>query len=707
MFQFTGATDNDKWAGPFPTLLFRSWEAMGSVAAQICSFPTAVAETTDLDWIFVCGPIAAAAGTKNIHLHTFTRSTRTFAYVGYITCTFQDAGNYTPQAMKASLDFYTTGTAAVNGVNVTGTATTWVSSRIPLGCRIQFGSTTPNPLGTWYEIATIGGAETAMTLTAAAGIIADGPYVIEDLRIYMTMINATAALGGLFMVKGIKRELFTLGGTAVASSVNTDGVRGTYFLKDAAVGTNSTPYGLGVAVRTSWTNQEVFVYDQAVLNATMFRYNTRAALAALVAGRESGSTLVAKTGIIAVVGALRAQSSVMTDPVTALHGPGTGVPCLYFSTATRLYRVIIANVVAAGVGWIGDYMLQTGLQPGGGTTFVDPGLYSPVYLPGCDRFLNLTGLPVNTGKHFFTEYKIDGSQWDRIFLYNDGHLEQTTTDVNVHPHTQGPPFGTAPTTPMTGCTLNGLCYVQMPLAATLGGHLHIFSFDGDWDGAYLITPRLMTPGCASFNKAYHNVIRSIGATIGGTFSTGTDLASKQFGISTEPIRIYYRTDATEILNNTGVWQGPLGSIKDLSAVAPAAQIQFKIGFRTCSAFGTSMPARLLLMGVTYNDGVGDAHYQPSATWSDRVNKRFAWRFASAFGGAVPALYVRIYDAITLALVNTDNTTAPTGTWEKSVDGGANWIAWTNADKANDITYLRWTPAVMADNFIAKATLNLS
>jgi hypothetical protein len=704
MFQFTGATDDDKWAGPFPSLLYKSWEAMGGAAAHVSSFPSAVAETSDIDWIFTMGPIAAAA-THRVNLHTFTRSTQTFAYVGFVTFTYPDGANYTYKGFKAALDLYTTGTAAVNvdGVTVTGTATAWVGSRIPLGCRIGFGSTNPASIVNWYEIATIGGAETAMTLVApgTGGAIPDGPYVIEDLRLYWAMTHSTPALGGLMMAKGLRKDLFTNGGGAVGASVNTDGVRGTYFLKDAAVCTNTTACGVGIDTKASWTSQDVYVYDQAAAVGTMFKYNVRAALAALAAGRESGSALVAKTGTIAGLTGTAPLQNGMDNVCTPQHGAGSGVKSLYFTTTSRVYRVIVANVTTGSVSWIGGSMTEPTFQPGGANTFTAAGVTNIVYLPGCDRFLLLNGATAGTGKAYFTAY-YEGAvtQLDRIIFSDDFHLEQASMDANMPPHTKG-----VPVAQMTGCQLNGLVYVQSAGTTDLNGHMSVFSFDADWEGAYLITPRLLTPGCIAFNKAYGLAIRSIGATIAGVFSTGT--TAHNFGLPTEPWRIHYRTAAADILNNTGVWQGPLNSLKDLAAVPPTAQIQFKIGFRTCSSSGTCVPARLLAMGVTYYDSVGDGHYQPSATWSDRVNKRFAWRFASPFGGAVPTLYIRIYDAVTLALLNSDNTAAPTGTWEKSVDGGANWVAWTNADRANDITYLRWTPAIMADNFIAQATLNLS
>lgn len=76
---------------------------------------------------------------------------------------------------------YSVGTAETNGVNVTGAGgTLWVTNDIGPGDQITFGTAGVNdPLATWFTVATVGAAETAMTLTASAGIIAAGPYTIR------------------------------------------------------------------------------------------------------------------------------------------------------------------------------------------------------------------------------------------------------------------------------------------------------------------------------------------------------------------------------------------------------------------------------------------------------------------------------------------------------------------------------------------------
>ena len=68
--------------------------------------------------------------------------------------------------------------------------------------------------------------------------------------------------------------------------------------------------------------------------------------------------------------------------------------------------------------------------------------------------------------------------------------------------------------------------------------------------------------------------------------------------------------------------------------------------------------------------------------------------------------IKLYDAEAGggALV-TDTTSGPTGTWEKSTDGGSNWVVYNADDRANDTTYIRYTPASLTDGIRVRAVLN--
>lgn len=75
---------------------------------------------------------------------------------------------------------YETGTAAASGTSVTGTGTTW-STNASTGDEISFGTAgQDDPAATWYTITNVGG-NTAITLSATAGTVVDGPYTIRRL----------------------------------------------------------------------------------------------------------------------------------------------------------------------------------------------------------------------------------------------------------------------------------------------------------------------------------------------------------------------------------------------------------------------------------------------------------------------------------------------------------------------------------------------
>ena len=120
---------------------------------------------------------------------------------------------------------------------------------------------------------------------------------------------------------------------------------------------------------------------------------------------------------------------------------------------------------------------------------------------------------------------------------------------------------------------------------------------------------------------------------------------------------------------------------------------------------TGHASRVHSVGLVYDDNTSASNYQFSLNESSSSLKQFAWRHAVAFGSSVPHLRVRLYDAVTGSLLVEDDTDTPTGTWERSTDG-TTYVAWTNADKSTETTYVRYTPSSIADDVQARATLML-
>lgn len=231
------------------------------------------------------------------------------------------------------------------------------------------------------------------------------------------------------------------------------------------------------------------------------------------------------------------------------------------------------------------------------------------------------------------------------------------------------------------------------VSTTATGILYAFPIAGDWEYAAssdqrVVLPKMDTPAADRLRR----VLVSHAQVLGGA-------TAQNLGLATEPLRILYRT--TGIADNSGPWT-VLDDSGDLSAVSPGTAIQFAIEFRTVGL--TCIPARVYALTLVFDDTSTDSHYQPSVGQSSTASKRFAWRHAVAFGGSVPALRIRLYDAVLGTLLLDDNTDTPTGTWERSTNGGAAWSAWTNSDKTNETTYVRYTPASLADNIRVRAIL---
>ena len=67
--------------------------------------------------------------------------------------------------------------------------------------------------------------------------------------------------------------------------------------------------------------------------------------------------------------------------------------------------------------------------------------------------------------------------------------------------------------------------------------------------------------------------------------------------------------------------------------------------------------------------------------------------------------MRLFDAVTGGLLLDDNTLVPAGTWGKTTDG-TTWGSYNTTDKANETTYIRYTPYTLPDSIKVRALLTL-
>lgn len=679
--QRTGALETDKFAGPLPMSVARPMEASTAIPVF---YPHAINVGGGIYWVFLADN-ATAAATRRIVLYTFNTATGAWSWQGFITLTYPAATNHTIRALRVVNYEYSTGTVAVSGTSVTGTSTAWSTARFAVGSRIGFGSTNPANITTWYNVTAMG-SDTAITLNTTAGTIGSGTaYCLQETRVYTATTNATATNGGLFVAKGVNFSDFTTGGTTIAAATSTDNIKAVYWLADASTVLNTAAGGIGIG-SAAYTNTN---HDMYVINADagttlrVYKYNVRAALT--VASGKSTNAFVLRTGQQTVTGTISQTNS--SRICTLQHGPGSGVSCLYLATTTRIVRIPEASIVDASTTYVADSMVE--VPPGGVNTFAATSAMTSVEHSGViDRLIITTG---SGQRHYVTQYNTVSTPFDKVIFSDNKQLDQSIADAGIapYPSTQGSGFSV--------WVEDGLGFFCRNLTTAAGNQIYPIPLAADWDHAVgtsdatqnrLITPSLAVPDCQKLSRLMIARDRLIGS-------------SNALGLQPEPFRVYYRTSG--ITDNSGSWT-LCSETGDMSSVGAVTNIQFMFEFKVMGI--TCLPARIFGLVLTYDDNSTSYQFQPSVKNSDVVNKRFAWRFATAFGGTVPTLTVTLYNAVTGSQLLTDTTAASaSGTFEKSTDGGGSWGSYNTTDKGNETTYIRYTPTSLADNIRVRAVLS--
>lgn len=697
LIQQSGVNPEDNWAGPIPVAVARPYEQTTPVATK---FVKVIPWSSTIDWVFLADNQTATT-TYRVQSWRFDKSTGAWAYQGFITFPAGPSGNRTIRGLLIRYAKYTDGTITTSGTTtVTGSSTAWQASRLCVGSRIGFGSSDPALIQTWYQIATITNDGTLTTTAIPPTYSSPTSYVIEELFVVCAETNATPANGGIWVAKGLRIEDFNPAGTTIPLATGTDNIKACYLLKDNGTLTNTISFGIADQGADSWTQHFIWVGDApATTTPRVFKYNLKAALSDIGAAYTSPSTAVAGAAFVLNSGNAAISTAVITqndDLIIASpnHGPGIGIKCLYFATSTvgRLYRSKDITTITQNDGtWLSGGGVSTEVPPGGTVTFAATNAGNSLcYIPAIDKFAWFsTG--ATAFRSYITQYREDGAQWDRIFLNDTKQTNQANAD------------GSAPIYPNTlslnvfGCASGTTLYLMTPGTATNTNFLYATPIPCEEEytsltNSVLITPAIPTPNCNNYLRAYVAKINALGGDSGKCLSVGTEF-----------MKIYYRT--TGIDDNSGVWT-LLDDTKQLLSVTPAEKIQFKAEFRCLGV--TNLPTRLLAIGVIYNDLSTDSHFQPSVANSNQTEKRFAWRFSAAFNTTIPRLRIRLYNAVNGAgpLIDDDTTNHTAGTWEKSTDGGSNWVAFNNTDKTNDITYIRYTPTTLGDNIRVRALLTL-
>jgi hypothetical protein len=673
--QYTGVNATDKFAGPEIIAMARPMEASTSITG---GFVSVIPYSTNIDWVFMAEGSAAAA-TRRIIVYEFDKTQKVFTWKGFITLTYPTATTHTVRGFQMTRDLYTVGTVAVSGTSVTGTGSAWLSSSLSVGSRIGFGTTDPTAVTTWYEISAIGSG-TTITLTGTAGTITAGTsYVIEDMRCYTTTTNATVTNGGLFVTKGLRYELFSNSGTIIPAATTVDNIRAVYWLSDAATQTMTVGAGFAIDAMSSWTNQVCYIINMnAVTTPSIYVYNVRAALT-LAAGKDNTTNTI-KTGIQTTVGNVSQVNNGIL--ATLSHGPGSGTKCIYFATTTRIYRVALAGITAASVSFLSDAMLET--PPGSTTTYAASGnMTNVVYASSIDRLVVFT-IETSGQRNYVTKYNTTSNQFDHIFLIDDKNQDQSAADAG------STMFPSIAATQMTGIDVSGRFYL-VRLATTISlNQLYTIPIGAHWTYAsttnnMLITPAISTTSASKLYRVYVNEIQKL----------GTDA----FTLTPEVFKLYVRTSG--ISDNSGAWTAVTDD-GGLTSISPSTQIQFMMQFNTIGRF--CFPARILSVALLYEDSTTDSHYFPSVANSSISSNVFAFRQAATWGGTIPNLRIRLFNASTgVALIDDNVTSSAFGIWQYSNNSGGTWNTWSStADVVGN--YIRYTANSLPGSISVRALL---
>lgn len=666
-----GVTAVDKYIAPDFGIIRPMEESVPFATNQIFSY--SISSTTS--YIFGIENSTAASALRRIHLWEINRKNGVRSWKGFVSLTLSSATSHTVRDFKIDVISESTGTVAVSGTGVTWTGTLFATNKVAIWARIGFWSTDPSQITTWYRVSARA-SNTGITLSTPAGTITGGtPYVIQEFRPIYVATNATNTNGGIHYAKWVSIEDFTVWGTTIPLAVSTDDQKAVYWIKDALAQTNTIVAGCACDFANA-TPTQLDVYTLDMSSATIYKvykYNLRTALTVASGASVSAFNLV--TGNQPVIGTGSQNANLVI--ATTSHWLWNWVKSLYFVTSTRFYRANIADIITGSVGWISDSIAE--IPPGGVTTHLATSALSTIeYLDSMDAFIIGT---THTGwqASYVTKYVASGQRFDKMFGRDFKYLEQSLKDSNCPSYfsNQSLPFA------FSSAGTNRIFAVKQGTTISTN-HIYVMAFGSDWDYAIvtwgrLISPEIMTPNAKKYYRVFANQIQYLGDTL--------------LWKSVEQYRVYVRT-ANINTDATSGWS-LLDSDNDISWFAWSASIQYAVEFRTI--WETCIPARILGFNLSYEDDSMLPNYALSEEKSSSASKILAFYFRSAFGSTVPNLRINLYDINTAGLLLTDTTAASAnGTWEKTTDG-TTWTAYNSTDRANNTTYIRYTPNSIADN----------
>jgi uncharacterized delta-60 repeat protein len=545
-------------------------------------------------------------------------------------------------------------------------------------------------------------------VNASINYSAGTPYVIEDLRFYAGRIGGNSSQYGTYVIKGVKITDFVSGTTNINATTN--GYYGintrTCYWLPLTLNTSAYPtYGVVLDDKSNYISQYLYQFNGTTLG---IYYRDVRNLYRI----SNTSTMVYPDSIFNT--SLNFDSGLQTynNPIitTMQSGSASGIKSMYYPRTGSIRQIPMGNI-QNNINPLSfpDSQLVSEIPPGGTTTYpTNNAFFNLSYMPEIDRLIISTN--GTASKSYITQFNTTyiapslvstfwsrdeynklsyENSFERSFLVNNQQLQGPLSNINApkYPDTQGS---------------------LLPFIRSNEGWLHynrgvatteniIYSIPLSADEQYvstsnnvIITPKYVIPNLISITGFYLNTLKEIGS---GVFSQ-----------SPEPIFTDFRTIGID--DNSGSWT-TFNGVDDLNGLlcnntTNSITIQFRIRFRVAGI--NCYPNRLYGFTFTYEDDTIDSHYSSSVSKSSLSSKIFAFNQISLFGGTIPDMRVRVYNANTGEIILYDTVTdSNLGVWEYSTDG-TNWNPWSfSADSVGN--YIRYTANYLPSNYKLRVGLN--
>jgi hypothetical protein len=460
-------------------------------------------------------------------------------------------------------------------------------------------------------------------------IVDDG---VSGWKLFLLVTANVADHSGLYVVNNIDLSDFV----AVPPTIPTATMPGqkAVYRYDVSGPTNILD-GTGLSVDKANTTVYVHRGVSAAHSFSLFNYSTAVTTVGILG--QTADTFLHSTGNLpALSGALLlTNSEEFTIPGS---GPNSGEDCVFFCTATTMYRGRLSQLTPAAITWPSLEIAnnQGPLNTEAGTITTVRATFSQTL----DRAILLLGS--TTYSTSVAVKRFEDFQRDLLCV-----IDATDNPENNPSDMYKFKFSAVPV---------GFDFRQGYLAAiaATAGQRGMYTANIDAEDQYDLT-HIISPVIDISNQV---VLR---------FTAGfvrPDLAS--------PIQVCYRTSGFG--SASGGWI-PVDSDLDFGAVSsPTGQIQIKVGFKIFQNESTNSIQLYSAGLVVFDQNAISENWEYSHDDSTPGNpSRAAFRLKKAYGTSVPNLTFTARDLSNNLYVQS-TTTVDAGLFEYSTDGGVNWLS---------------------------------